>query len=89
LCGDWHTHPAIWAGDPSDQASESDEEAWKHRLETVTSLSRWVGLIFTTGELGWTNPVYHGFLTHQNEHGVVVCEQATVTEGRTSSGWVP
>jgi hypothetical protein len=29
---------------------------------------------------GWTTPRYHGFLTHKNEHGVVVCEQATVVE---------
>jgi hypothetical protein len=88
LVGDWHTHPTIWTGDPTDQASEPDEEAWKHRLETVTSLSSWVGLIFTPGELGWTNPIYHGYLTHQNENGVVVCKQATVTEGRISPGFI-
>lgn len=88
LVGDWHTHPTTWTGDPTDQASEPDEEAWKHRLETVTSLSSWVGLIFTPGELGWTNPIYHGYLTHQNENGVVVCNQATVTEGRISPGCI-
>jgi hypothetical protein len=89
LVGDWHTHPATWTGDPSDQASQADEEAWGGRLETLASSTRWVGLIFTPGVMGWTSPLYHGFLTHENEHGVVVCEQATVVEGQISPGWVP
>jgi hypothetical protein len=87
LVGDWHTHPGAWTGDPTDQASDADEEAWKGRLEKLASGSRWVGLIFTPGVMGWTSPLYFGFLTHENEHGVV-CEQATVIEGQISSGWV-
>jgi hypothetical protein len=85
LVGDWHTHPAPWRGDPSDQASETDEEAWKDRLETLASCDSWVGLIFLPGVMGWMCPVYHGFLTHINEHGVVVCEQATVLERSLSN----
>jgi hypothetical protein len=81
LVGDWHSHPWTWAGDPSDQASKGDEEAWGHRLETVASCSPWVGLVFTPGG---TTPVFHGFLTHKNEHGVVVCEQAIAVEAGIS-----
>jgi hypothetical protein len=80
LVGDWHAHPWTWTGDPTDQASEADEQAWRGRLETLTSCSRWVGLIFTPGAMGWSSPVYHGFLTRRNEDGVVICEQATVLE---------
>lgn len=58
-------------------------------MEKLRSCSRWVGLIFTPVVMGWTCPVYHGFLTHKNDHGLMVCEQATVIEGQISSGWVP
>jgi len=85
LVGDWHTHPWRWRGDPTDQASAADEKAWGSRLETVASWSPWVGLVFTpNGSMGWTTPLFHGFLTRKTEHDVVVCEQATVVEAEIS-----
>ena len=81
LVGDWHAHPWRSRSDPTDRASDADENAWRNHRETLASCSRHLGLIFTPGaSMGWTCPNYYGYLTHENEDGVVVCEQAAVAE---------
>jgi hypothetical protein len=87
LVGDWHSHPWPSRDHPTDQASDADETAWRNRRETYAAGRPYVSVIFTPGpQMGWAAPAYYGYVTHENDDGVVVCEQATVVEERVSPG---
>jgi hypothetical protein len=81
LVGSWHSHPSRWSGDPNDQASDADLEAWHSHRVKLCNASRHIGVIFTPDlTMGWTSPQFHGYLVGEDEDGRRFCLQATVEE---------
>lgn len=73
--GDWHSHPS---DDP--EPSDADLSAWQ-KNHRAADASQWVSLIVTPGpEMGWMAPRFHGYVTREDESGVLVCDPATVRE---------
>jgi hypothetical protein len=74
-CGDWHSHPVR---DP--KPSPKDVSTWEtHRR--AAGVSHYASLIVTPGkDMGWMAPVFNGYVTHEDEHGVLVCDGAAVWE---------
>jgi len=72
--GDWHSHPA-----PDPLPSDADLWAWARHSDAAGVLP-YAGLIVTPGEIGWMTPEFHGWVTREDDHGVLVCEPAPIEE---------
>lgn len=73
--GDWHNHPSH-----EPEPSPKDMSAWQtHRRGA--GVSHYVSLIATPhSEMGWMAPELHGYVTREDEDGVLVCDAAAVWE---------
>jgi proteasome lid subunit RPN8/RPN11 len=70
--GDWHSHPAR---DPI--PSHGDLTVWANNSDRAGVLP-WSSVILTPGELGWAVPDFHGYVTREDDEGLLVCEPAVV-----------
>jgi proteasome lid subunit RPN8/RPN11 len=75
LCGDWHSEPGR---DPI--PSDADLVAWANNSDRAGILP-YASIIATPGEIGWTTPELHGWVTREDEDGFLVCEPAKVLDG--------
>jgi hypothetical protein len=86
LVGTWHAEPQ----EPQDgnvRPSEADMCTWARGLERLNA-ERYIGLIVTPGEIGWTTPRFRAwvvssgeaawFISSGDDRGRFVCEPATV-----------
>jgi hypothetical protein len=65
VVGDWHSH----TGDDEGVPSPTDLRGWAGGCGPSTPA--YVGIIATKGELGFTTPVLHGYLTRRGAHRTV------------------
>jgi hypothetical protein len=72
IVGDWHLHPGDDDGVPSDH----DVRGWAGH--TTRSMSHYVGIVATKGELGFTTPELHGWVAFW-DGDTAVCEPARLT----------
>jgi hypothetical protein len=78
--GDWHSEPSRW-DTPDPLPSDADLATWARHSEEAGGLS-YATLIVTPGEdLGWTCPRLDGWVTREDEQGVLICEPAKVSDG--------
>ncbi len=75
ISGDWHSHPG---GSP--HPSEPDQRGWADLLRE-TGWPRYVGVIATRGELGWSWTQFHAWHVYRDgSRGVVVIEPAKINQ---------
>jgi proteasome lid subunit RPN8/RPN11 len=72
--GEWHSHPTVDA-----TPSEDDRNSWA--AVWATGFLPYAAVIVTPGELGWTTPKFHGYVTLEDDDGRLVAQPAIV------SGW--
>jgi proteasome lid subunit RPN8/RPN11 len=72
--GDWHSHPVRDAS-PSD----ADLAAWARHSKDAGVLP-YAGVIVTPGEVGWMSPEFHGWITREDDRGLLVCEPGRIDE---------
>jgi hypothetical protein len=72
--GDWHSHPVRDAS-PSD----ADLSTWARHSEDAGVLP-YAGVIVTPGEVGWMSPEFHGWITREDNRGLLVCEPGRIDE---------
>lgn len=72
--GDWHSHPVR---DPI--PSDADLAAWARHSEEAGVLP-YAGVIVTPGEVGWMSPEFHGWITREDDRGLLVCEPGRIDE---------
>jgi len=53
--------------------------AWANNSDRAGVLP-YASVIVTPGEIGWTTPEFHGWVTREDDQGVLVCEPAKVFE---------
>jgi hypothetical protein len=70
--GHWHSHRTR-----SFEPSPDDLSCWSARWANQSG-APYVGVIVTPGELGWTTPNFHAWVTHRPSRGLLVCEPARV-----------
>lgn len=73
IVGHWHTHP-----DDGSVPSPDDLQAWASGC-ALRQGNPFVGIIAVRGELGFTTPKLHGWITHRKP-GRYVCEQLRLLE---------
>ncbi len=71
IVGDWHLHPS-WDGTPSDH----DVRVWAGHC--TRSMSCYLGIVATKGELGFMTPELHGWVAFW-DGDTAVCEPALLT----------
>jgi hypothetical protein len=71
IVGDWHLHPS-WDGTPSDH----DVRGWAGHC--TRSMSHYLGIVATKGELGFMTPELHGWVAFW-DGDTAVCEPAGLT----------
>jgi hypothetical protein len=77
--GDWHSEPVQW--DTDSLPSDPDLSMWARHSEEAGVLP-YASLIVTPApDLGWTCPRFNGWITREDEDGVLVCEPAKVSDG--------
>jgi hypothetical protein len=72
IVGDWHLH----TGDDDGVPSDHDVRGWAGH--TTRSMSDYVGIVATKGELGFMTPELHGWVAFY-EGDTAVCEPARLT----------
>jgi hypothetical protein len=73
--GDWHSHPS-----PDSLPSDADKRSWATSLQK-RGAAVWASVIVTPRrETGWMAPEFHGYVTREDENGVLVCDPAKVRE---------
>jgi proteasome lid subunit RPN8/RPN11 len=72
--GDWHSHP--WR-DPV--PSSADLRVWGRHADE-TGVLPYTGVIVTPGEVGWMSPEFHGWITREDDRGLLVCEPGRIDE---------
>jgi hypothetical protein len=71
IVGDWHLHPS-WDGTPS------DHDVRGCAAHCTRSMSHYVGIVATKGELGFMTPEFHGWVAFW-DGDTAVCEPALIT----------
>jgi proteasome lid subunit RPN8/RPN11 len=74
--GDWHSHP--W-DDPI--PSDADLRAWGSNSDDAGVLPYTAVIATPAPDLGWTCPRLNGWVTREDEQGVLICEPAKVSDG--------
>jgi proteasome lid subunit RPN8/RPN11 len=72
--GDWHSHP-VRDSIPSD----ADLAKWARHSDEAGVLP-YSGVIVTPGEVGWMSPEFHGWITREDDRGLLVCEPGRIDE---------
>jgi proteasome lid subunit RPN8/RPN11 len=72
--GDWHSHPN---DDPI--PSDADLRIWGRHSDDAGVLP-YASVIVTPGEVGWMTPEFHGWVTREDDRGLLVCEPSRIDE---------
>jgi proteasome lid subunit RPN8/RPN11 len=72
--GDWHSHPN---DDPI--PSDADLRTWGLHSEDAGVLP-YAGVIVTPGEVGWMTPEFYGWVTREDDRGLLVCGPGRIDE---------
>jgi hypothetical protein len=72
--GDWHSRP-VRDSIPSD----ADLAKWARHSDAADVLP-YVGVVVTPGELGWTTPRFYGWVTREDDQGLLVCEPGKIPD---------
>lgn len=72
--GDWHSHPTR-----DSVPSDADLANWA-RHSDESGVLPYAGVIVTPGEVGWMTPEFHGWVTREDDRGLLVCEPGTIDE---------
>jgi proteasome lid subunit RPN8/RPN11 len=72
--GDWHSHPN---DDPI--PSDADLRTWGLHSEDA-GVVPYAGVIVTPGEVGWMTPEFYGWVTREDDRGLLVCGPGRIDE---------